>query len=87
MIVTDPAAFLAEFACMPVRGPATARGAFLVAPASDTLAAESAQDNRYMHLRQRFEREYAALRTDAVDEPSQVTTGVGADVDHGVAVP
>jgi len=50
MIVTDPAAFLAEFACMPVRGPATARGAFLVAPASDTLAAESAQDNRYMDL-------------------------------------
>ena len=52
MIVTDPAAFLAEFslARYPMRGPATARGAFLVAPASATLATESARDNRYMDL-------------------------------------
>lgn len=52
MLVTDPAAFLAEFSAerYPVRAAATARGAFLVSPASDGLAAESAQDNRYMDL-------------------------------------
>jgi hypothetical protein len=52
MIVTSPAAFLAEFSPerYPARGTATARGAFLVSPASDTLAAESATDNRYMDL-------------------------------------
>lgn len=52
MLVTDPAAFLAEFSAerYPLRGAATARAAFLVSPASDTLAAESATDNRYMDL-------------------------------------
>jgi hypothetical protein len=52
MIVTDAAAFLAEFDVerYPMRAAATARGAFLVSPASDTLAAQSAQDNRYMDL-------------------------------------
>ena len=52
MIVTDPDAFLAEWspARFPMRGPATARGAFLVTPASDVLARESARDNRYMDL-------------------------------------
>lgn len=52
MIVTDPAAFLAEFSSerYPIRSAATARGAFLVSPASDMLAAESASDNRYMDL-------------------------------------
>ena len=50
MITTDPAAFLAELSRLPVRGPATARGAFLVGPPSHPLAAESAQDNRYMDL-------------------------------------
>jgi len=52
MIVTDPAAFLAGFsgAGYPMRGPATARGAFLVGPASNVLAAESARDNHYMDL-------------------------------------
>lgn len=50
MFVTDPAAFLAEFQSgrHPPRAPATARAAFLVAPASTELAAESARDNRYM---------------------------------------
>ncbi len=50
MFVTDPRHFLAEFRSgrYPVRHASTARGAFLVAPASDELAAESAQDNRYM---------------------------------------
>lgn len=50
MFTTDPAAFLAEFTGgrHPVHAAATARGAFLVSPASATLAAESALDNRYM---------------------------------------
>lgn len=52
MLITEPTGFLAEFSTerYPLRGPATARGAFLVNPASDILAAESAQDNRYMDL-------------------------------------
>jgi hypothetical protein len=52
MIVTDPDAFLAAWSPerYPARGPATARGAFLVNPASDVLAVESASDNRYMDL-------------------------------------
>ncbi|GAA0712926.1 arginine deiminase-related protein [Dokdonella soli] len=52
MLVTDPAAFLAEISSerYPVRAAATARAAFLVSPASDRLAAESAQDNRYMDM-------------------------------------
>lgn len=50
MFVTDPQEFLAAFRSgrFPVRHAATARGAFLVSPASETLAAESALDNRYM---------------------------------------
>lgn len=50
MFVTDPREFLTAFqgGGLPVRHAATARGAFLVAPASAALAAESAQDNRYM---------------------------------------
>lgn len=57
MIVTDAAAFAAEFSHerYPVRGPATARAAFLVSPASECLAAESAQDNRYMDLARAFD--------------------------------
>lgn len=52
MLVTEPAAFLAEFSSgrHPPRQRATARGAFLVGPAGDALAAESARDNRYMDL-------------------------------------
>jgi len=52
MIVTDAAAFRAAFDPdrLPPRGPATARAAFLVAPAADRLATESARDNRYMDL-------------------------------------
>ena len=54
MIVSDPAEFLAEFSPerYPARAAATARAAFLVSPASATLAAESATDNRYMDLAQ-----------------------------------
>ena len=54
MIVTDPAGFVAAYAKerFPMRGASTARAAFLVTPASTTLAAESATDNRYMDLAQ-----------------------------------
>ncbi|HEY6985598.1 MAG TPA: arginine deiminase-related protein, partial [Rhodanobacteraceae bacterium] len=54
MIVTDPAEFLAEYSPerYPARAAATARAAFLVSPASATLAVESAADNRYMDLAQ-----------------------------------
>lgn len=50
MLVADPSAFLAEFSSgrYPVRSAATARGAFMVGPAGEVFAAESAQDNRYM---------------------------------------
>ena len=54
MIVTTPTAFLDAFATLaPLPdAPATARGAFLVAPADFSLAAESARDNRYMAMDQ-----------------------------------
>ncbi|NCT68568.1 MAG: amidinotransferase [Rhodanobacteraceae bacterium] len=50
MFVTDPATFLAAFSPerFPERAAPTARAAFLVSPAADVLAAESARDNRYM---------------------------------------
>lgn len=52
MIVTSPDAFLEAFAALPPlpEERATARGAFLLAPAEFALAAESARDNRYMDL-------------------------------------
>jgi hypothetical protein len=76
MIVTDPARFLAEFstARYPVRGPATARGAFLVAPASATLAVESAQDNRYMDLAR------APDPVRALQQHAELARRLGADV-------
>jgi hypothetical protein len=76
MIVTDPAGFLAEFspARYPVRGPATARGAFLVGPASATLAAESAQDNRYMDLAR------APDPARALQQHAELALRLGADV-------
>ncbi|HEY6892827.1 MAG TPA: arginine deiminase-related protein, partial [Rhodanobacteraceae bacterium] len=57
MIVTDPAAFLAAYSPerFPVRNAATARAAFLVAPAGAALAEESASDNRYMDMDQSFD--------------------------------
>lgn len=62
MIVTDAAAFRAAFdrERFPPRGIATARAAFLVAPAAAALAAESAQDNRYMDLAQAIDPRRAA---------------------------
>ncbi len=53
MIVTSPAEFLSALAALPPPDPnrrATANAAFLVAPAGDRLACESAADNRYMRL-------------------------------------
>ena len=54
VIVATPTAFLDTFATLaPLPGAtATARGAFLVAPADFSLAAESARDNRYMAMDQ-----------------------------------
>lgn len=52
MITTSATEFLATFATLdPIVGAsASARGAFLVAPAGFSLAAESARDNRYMDM-------------------------------------
>ena len=68
MLVHDPAEFLRLAAPerLPPRGPASARGAFLVTPLGLGLAAESAQDNRYMAMDQRIDAaqalaEHAAL--------------------------
>ncbi len=68
MIVHDPAEFLrlATPERFPVRAPASARGVFLVTPLGMTLASESAQDNRYMAMTERFDAakalgEHAAL--------------------------
>lgn len=54
MIVDSAAAFLEQMAThdWPARDPATARAAFLIAPDGFALAAESAQDNRYMAMGQ-----------------------------------
>lgn len=52
MITTTPSAFLAALEALPpLRNPrVTARAAFMVAPAANELAAESARDNRYMRM-------------------------------------
>ena len=52
MITTSPTEFLEAYAALaPLPGAAaTARAAYLVAPAGFTLAAESARDNRYMDM-------------------------------------
>ena len=54
MFTTSPDAFLDAFAALPPlpHAAATARAAFLIAPATFALAAESASDNRYMDLGQ-----------------------------------
>lgn len=76
MIVTEPAAFLATFdeERFAPRGPATARGAFLVAPADFSLAAESARDNRYMDMAARPD----PLR--ALAEHATLARRIGSDV-------
>ncbi|MGS0998520.1 arginine deiminase-related protein [Rhodanobacter sp. UC4451_H18] len=52
MITTSPSEFLHAFATLAPRdgAAATARAAYLVAPAEFALAAESARDNRYMDM-------------------------------------
>ena len=57
MLTTSPSEFLAAFAQLPpaAHARATAKAAFLVAPAANELAAESAQDNRYMRMEQSFD--------------------------------
>ena len=52
MITTSPTAFLDAFAALAPQpdAAATARAAYLVAPAEFALAAESARDNRYMDM-------------------------------------
>jgi hypothetical protein len=52
MITTTPSEFLAAATTLtPLHDPrATARAAFLVAPAANELAAESSRDNRYMQM-------------------------------------
>ncbi|MCR6701758.1 MAG: arginine deiminase-related protein [Dokdonella sp.] len=76
MIVTEPAAFLAAFddERFAPRAPATARAAFLVAPADFSLAAESARDNRYMDLAARPD----PLR--ALAEHATLARRIGADL-------
>jgi hypothetical protein len=68
VIVTDPAAFLAAYSSgrHPPSAASTARGAFLVGPAGEGLAIESASDNRYMDLSHppdplRMQRQHAQL--------------------------
>jgi len=57
VITTTPSAFLDALATLPpLRAPrATARAAFLVAPAASGLAAESARDNHYMQMDAAFD--------------------------------
>lgn len=64
MLVTNPTDFLAAFSSerFPVRAAATARAAFLISPAGPTLAAESAQDNRYMDLAQTIDPSLALIQ-------------------------
>ncbi|MFZ2236249.1 MAG: amidinotransferase, partial [Dokdonella sp.] len=61
MIVDTAEDFLAAVAARPYpsRYPATAKAAFLVAPDGFQLAAESAQDNRYMAMDQRIDADRA----------------------------
>lgn len=76
MLVTDPAAFLAEFSAerYPMRAAPIARAAFLVAPASEQLAVESAQDNRYMDLT------HALDPVRAMHQHAQLARRLGADL-------
>lgn len=61
MLVTSPTEFLGALAALPpcanVR--ATAKAAFLVAPAANDLAMESARDNRYMQMDAAFDAQRA----------------------------
>lgn len=64
MIATSPTDFLAALAALPTSpdARATARAAFLVAPAAAGLAAESAHDNRYMQMDASFDAQRALVQ-------------------------
>ncbi|HLI17363.1 MAG TPA: arginine deiminase-related protein [Rhodanobacteraceae bacterium] len=64
MLTTSPAEFLAAFAKLPPLrdARATAGAAFLVAPAADGLATESARDNRYMQMDAGFDASRALVQ-------------------------
>jgi hypothetical protein len=56
VITTTPSEFLVAAAALAPHEPrVTARAAFLVAPAANELAAESARDNRYMRMNAHFD--------------------------------
>jgi hypothetical protein len=57
MLTSSPTDFLAAFVQLPpsANARATAKAAFLVAPAANELATESARDNRYMRMEQGFD--------------------------------
>lgn len=83
MITTSPTEFLAARAALPpLHGPrTTARAAFLVAPAANELAAESAHDNRYMQMDAGFDAQRALVQhaalTQALREDIPVVTFPG----------
>ena len=64
MIVTSPTDFLSALAELPPLSDAraTARAAFLVAPAAAELAVESAHDNRYMQMDAPFDAQRALVQ-------------------------
>jgi hypothetical protein len=64
VITTSPATFLSALAELPLStdARATARAAFLVAPAAKELASESARDNRYMQMDASFDAQHALVQ-------------------------
>ncbi|HET6492707.1 MAG TPA: arginine deiminase-related protein [Burkholderiales bacterium] len=77
MIATSTTAFLSALAELPPSSEArraTARAAFLVAPAAKELAAESARDNRYMQMDAPFDTQRALVQHAALAQ------ALGADV-------
>lgn len=76
MITTSPVEFLAAVDTLPPlrNALATARAAFLVAPAANELAAESARDNRYMRMDAGFD------ATRALTQHAALARALRADV-------
>ncbi|MGH8182748.1 MAG: arginine deiminase-related protein [Rhodanobacteraceae bacterium] len=78
MITTSPAEFLATCTRLPAIAEArtTAKAAFLVAPAADGFATESARDNRYMRLDAGFDVARALLQHAALAQALRVDVPV-----------
>jgi hypothetical protein len=78
VIVTSPNAFLAALAELPPLpdARATARAAFLVAPAAAGLATESARDNRYMQMDAPFDAQRALIQHAALAQALHVDVPV-----------